>query len=305
VPGIAALPSLGQLSAPLGYISAGLLFALALDNALSKRQLIFFLLVIAFNLVNRTLTGSLAQTVSFVVFFGIIFWSKKRIIPWYLIIITFLFIVIFNPVKSKYREYTWGNPRETELSYIDKINLFHKATLDYYSGENLFSAASADTSTVNRLAHISIFAYVVDLTPSAVPYWMGDSYQTLWSSFIPRVLWPGKPKATVGQEFGHRYYLLGPEDESTSFNLPWLVEFYANFGTAGVVGGMFVVGLLFRFLVQKFSVPSTRRIEYIFGISIIFGLWYAESNLALMVGGVLLTYLAFVFLLRVLTARTS
>ena len=68
---------------------------------------------------------------------------------------------------------------------------------------------------------------------------------------------------------------------------------------------MFAVGVLFRFLVQKFSASVSRRIEYVLGISLTFSLFYAESNFALMAGGVLLTYIAFFVLLRLLAGTVS
>ena len=187
------------------------------------------------------------------------------------------------------------------MSYYDKVMLYGSALEVYYSGSDIFATISEDTSTVNRLAHIATLGYVVNMTPASVPYWSGDSYHTLWTSFIPRVLWPDKPQATIGQDFGHRYSLLGENDYWTSFNLPWLVEFYANFGTLGVLVGMFFVGVFFRVLVYKFRVPVTAQMEHVLAVTVMFGLFYAESNLALMVGGLIPVYIAFFVLLRLLT----
>ncbi|RJX21287.1 MAG: hypothetical protein C4575_04480 [Desulforudis sp.] len=301
-PVIMKIPSVGQLTAPLGYVSTGLLLTLSLDGRLSRQQFIVFTCVLVFILLDRTLTGSLAHTGAYLIFFGIILWQKRHVLPKKLIAATVIFIFIFNPVKFKYREYTWWSPQGSEISYTDKISLFYEATIDTYTGGSFFDYVSSDPGTVNRLAHIATFAYVINLTPRVVPYWMGGSYETLWTSFIPRILWPGKPVGTIGNIFGKRYYLLNQQDSSTSFNLPWLIEFYANFGIMGVFLGMFGVGLLFRFLVQKFSVDPSRRIEYVLGISIIFSLWYAESNFSLMAGGILLTYFSFVILLKLLPA---
>ena len=68
---------------------------------------------------------------------------------------------------------------------------------------------------------------------------------------------------------------------------------------------MFAVGVLFRFLVQKLSVPIGSGIEYVLGATLTFGLFYAESNFALMVGGVLTMYLALLILLRLLTLGST
>jgi len=57
---------------------------------------------------------------------------------------------------------------------------------------------------------------------------------------------------------------------------------------------------LARFLVQKLSVPIRCSVEYVLGATVTFSLFYAESNFALMMGGVLTTYLALLILLRLL-----
>ncbi len=173
---------------------------------------------------------------------------------------------------------------------------------EHYAGTSVLDKVSADTGVVNRLAHIATFRYVIAATPEIVPYWSGDSYRTLWTSFIPRALWPGKPQATIGQDFGHRYGLLETYDMGTSRNLPWLIEFYANFGTLGVLAGMFFVGVFFRILLQKLRVPTSVPMEHVLAVTITFSLFYAESNFALMVGGMLPVYIVFIVLVRLLTS---
>ena len=56
---------------------------------------------------------------------------------------------------------------------------------------------------------------------------------------------------------------------------------------------------------QKLSVPISSSIEYVLGATVTFSLFYAESNFALMVGGVLTTYLALLILLRLLTLSST
>lgn len=298
-PALRALPSVGQLSAPLGYLSLGILTLLALGGQLRGWHLVFFPLAVLYALFVSVLSGSLAPAVFFLAFLGILLWNKKRRIPWPLIAVSVAVAVIFNPVKGQYRDVVW-QAEQSSISYYDKLMLFGGILRDHYSGRHV-SAITEDTTVINRLAHISTFGLVVNLTPAAVPYWSGDSYHTLWTSFIPRMLWPAKPQATIGQDFGHRYSLLGVNDYGTSINLPWLVEFYANFGTFGVLGGMFFVGVFFCFLVQKLRVPVNATMQHALAVTVVFGLFYAESNFALMVGGILSTYVAFTVLLRLLT----
>lgn len=299
-PILKSLPSVEQLSAPLGYLSLGILALHAFKHQLPRLQLSFFIVALLLTLGMLTLSGSLAPAVFLLIFMGILYWNVKRRVPWRFIIAGALITAILNPVKLHYRDLVWYSGQPTP-SYFDKAIALGAVVQDYYSGGSVLTAVTEDTSTVNRLAHNVTFGYVVAMTPEVVPYWSGDSYHTLWTSFIPRALWPGKPQATIGQDFGHRYELIAPENTWTSINLPWLVEFYANFGTFGVLIGMFLVGVFFRVLVQKFKVPVSAPVEHALAVTIMFGLFYAESNFALMVGGILSTYVALIVLLRLLT----
>lgn len=301
VPALRALPSVDQLVNPLGYMSLGIFALLAFDQKLSRWHLVSFIFVLALTLLNALLSGSLAPIVLFLVFFGILYWNQKRRIPWHFLVICGLIAILLNPVKGQFRSNTWYS-QDTSVSFLDKAILLGRAVQEHYADTFILNKVSEDASVVNRLAHIATFAYVVAATPEFVPYWSGDSYRTLWTSFIPRALWPGKPQSTIGQEFGHRYGLLQTYDTGTSMNLPWLTEFYANFGTFGVLAGMFFVGVFFRILLQKLRVPASFPMEHVLAVTITFSLFYAESNFALMVGGILPSFIVLVVLMRLLTS---
>ena len=301
-PIIAELPSMGQLIVPLQYMSIGILFNIFLDRNLSKFEAFLFGAVTLFYFLKTLLSGSLAQPVFLLVFLGVIYWTKSRRFPFSIIMTAVVLAILLNPVKGAFRNDTWGK-QFSSYTYYDKALLFYIAAADYYSGGSILKYVVEDTSTINRLAHVATFSYVIEMTPKNVPYWSGGSYETLWTSFIPRFIFPDKPKGDIGQQFGHRYKLLNPDDTDTAVNLPWLPELYANFGTMGIFIGMFAVGVFFRYLVQKLSAPIGHPIENILGITVSFNLFYAESNLSLMVGGIFLTYIAFFLLLRLLTIR--
>ncbi len=302
-PFLRSLPSIGQMYTLLDYISLGLLFSLALENKLSKFHFIFLLLVILYTILIKVLIGSLAPAFFLLVFLGIIYWYKKSKVPWAFILAGAIIVVGLNPVKSYYRDFitNFGDAFQ-QLTYIEKANIFYEAIQIFYDGD-ILNSLSADVSTVNRSSHLPAFAKVISLTPKSVPFYSGETYKTLITSFVPRIIWPGKPVSRVGQDFGHRYNFLHHQDELTSFNVPWLIEFYANFGKAGVILGMFAVGLLFRYLVAKLSAPMSQNVPFILGITITFNLFYAESNFALMVGGLLTKYIACLGLLWLLTAK--
>ena len=303
-PKLRTLPSVDQLMMPLCYMSIGILTLLALNGKLSYLNLIFFIFAVMFVLSNLLLSGSLAPIVLFLVFLGILYWNKKRSLPWVFIIPCILIAITLNPVKSKFRSHIWYK-QDGSLTYYDKAILLGRVVQEHYADSSVLEKANTDKAIVHRLAHISTFVYVATVTPDSVPYWSGDSYRTLWTSFIPRIFWPGKPQSTIGQDFGHRYGLLQSYDMGTSMNLPWIIEFYANFGLWGVLTGMFFTGVFFRILLQKLKVSVDNPIEHVLAVTITFSLFYAESNFALMVGGILPVFIVFMVLARLLTIKVN
>jgi len=299
-PKLREMPSINQLSTPLAYISLGILALLDLDRKLISWHRVLFRIAQAFVILNALLSGSLAPLVLLIVFFGVLYWGNKKRIPWHLIALIALIMVLLNPIKQQFRKHTWSADNKS-ISIIEKTFLLGGVVREHYENKPLLLEISKDKGLINRAANVSLFSYTIFATPEFIPYWSGDTYRTLWTSFIPRILWPGKPQATIGQDFGHRYYLLQKYDKGTSINLPWLIEFYINFGILGVVSGMFFVGVFFRLLLQKLRVPVRARMEYALVVTITFSMFYAESNFALMVGGMLPTFFMFIVLMHLLT----
>jgi hypothetical protein len=89
---------------------------------------------------------------------------------------------------------------------------------------------------------------------------------------VPRFLMPDKPEEMSGQVFGHRYGFISSENLTTSINLPQLVELYANFGLPGVVVGMFLVGMLYRVVIEMYVHPGM-------GLGALVGAVYVSSKM--------------------------
>ena len=140
---------------------------------------------------------------------------------------------------------------------------------------------------VRRVTLILTLTHVVDKTPDPVPYWAGETYKPLFTSMIPRAVWPGKPEERTGNAFGRRYGILAETERQLSFNLPWITEMYANFGRAGVILGMALVGLLFGFLERFLARPGMTALEFVTGTTILLPLFFQESNFSLMTGSLL------------------
>jgi hypothetical protein len=303
VPRVARIPSLEHLLEPLGWLAMGLLFLQYLRGRLPLAEaVLFFGVALPAELFSRLLTGLLYDVGLVFAFLGLAYWRERRRVPWLAGVLLAALFLSLNPVKFGYRGAVKMMPENA--SPAEKAKAFLAMTASYYTGRTERVTEEAVGSSVGRVGLLlAIFARVVDLTPETVPYWGGETYVYFASGLVPRALWSDKPNAAFGNEFGHRYGVLHPGVYDTSVNVPWLVEFYMNFGPAAVPVGMLLVGLGLRLLARKLDNPRANDCEYVLGLTLCFQLCWAESNLALMWGGLLQTALALYVVLNLAARR--
>jgi O-antigen polysaccharide polymerase Wzy len=293
-PVIQDIPSITHFLDPVGYIAYGMFFILWKRNLLPTVQKIAVIyLCIPMEIIPRLASGSLAQVMLLGFFMVIVAFFETKRLPIIFISLTLCIILVLNPIKGEFRQLTWFKGSSVSLSPIEKAQLFVDVAIKKYTSPKLYTdKVSDDGSAIARTAHIMLFTKVVEDTPRRVAYWQGETYLPLFTSFIPRFIFPDKPEERIGNLFGRRYDYLSSRDLDTSLNLPWIVEMYANFGVIGVIFGMSLVGIFLSFLEQKFNRPEMNSLEFVTGTTILFGLIYQESNFSLMVGGVFSLYLA-------------
>lgn len=295
VPLIRSIPSIGHFIDPAGYLAFGMFYILWRRGNLSgwQKYLLVFI-VIPMDIMRCFAMGMLYQPMYFVLFIGIvsIYYYKKVPIMFASTICVFYFL--FNPVKLEYRYITVGVDKDNSLSsVVNNSALFLSLAYEYFrSMEHSSDFFVSQKGSMARINHIFEFAAVVDETPKRIPYWGGETYKPLITMFIPRIVWPNKPEENVGQSYGHRYGFLTPVDDETSWNLTWITEMFANFGSAGVVLGMSIVGCLFAYLEAKFNRPGMTPLEFVVGATILLPLIFQESNFSNMTGNILLLYIS-------------
>lgn len=303
VPRIAAIPSAPQLLYPLGWVAMGLLFSFHLRGRLPAWQAaLFYGVALPAELLIRLVSGLLAEVFMALGFLLLIFWQTRRRVPWLQVAVVLALFFALNPMKFRYRVMVRTLP--ADATPIDKAETFLSAVAGYYSARGDDAAEAATGSSINRLGmHLPLFAYTLERTPQPIPYWGGETYEYFLYTLVPRAFWPDKPSAAFGNEFGHRYRILAPGMFDTSINIPWVVEFFVNFGPWAVPAGMALVGLLMRLLVQKLNNPAANDCESVFALTLCFQLIWAESNLAITWGGLLQTALALYLVLTVASRR--
>jgi hypothetical protein len=96
-----------------------------------------------------------------------------------------------------------------------------------------------------RLDGLGVVSVVLRDTPRVSPFQNGRTIMLVPIGFIPRLLWPDKPRIPIGNWISKTYTPYGYLSD-TNLAVTWIGEFYLNFGLAGVTIGMMVLGLLLR-----------------------------------------------------------
>jgi hypothetical protein len=191
----------------------------------------------------------------------------------------------------EYRARSWF--AQTQLSLGGRALLMGSLMVSKVQGEGIVATVEDGWSIVaGRSANLDLLADVVRQTGSTVPFWGGETYLSLVGFAVPRFIWPTKPTKTLGQDFGHRYGYLDSWDTWTSINLPFLVEFYANFGEIGVLVGMVIVGLLYRLLDNDLNRAGQPLQVTICGLVLLVPLLNIESDFSLVFGGLFMNTVA-------------
>lgn len=210
--------------------------------------------------------------------------TLRRRLPWRTIAAGLVAAFFLLAVKGPFRAVTWARGTIGEQPLVERLQVYGEIALNLATGEALWYARAGEL-IMQRVGHLLVLAEMVRQVPDEVPFWGGESLYPLLVKPIPRLIYPGKPQEVMGGTFGRRYELLASTDFTTSYNLPQLVELYIDFGTIGVLVGMFLLGVLYR-LIQHVLVHSRMGIGgMVAGLYIFAGLLVIENNLSMVLGG--------------------
>jgi hypothetical protein len=238
------------------------------------------------------LNSQIAGFVSMVTWIGIVQIATRQKLPYKYAILAIAVFFLLQPVKGQFRNLVWDS--STDMSVLEKYQAFFGTALDYYFGEGTDSESRSEGAAVafNRVNHLHVTAAIIADTPSKCPFLYGQSYLPLIVKWIPRSLWPDKPREDLGNRWAREYGFLSSRDYTTSFNLPWLPEMYMNFGMFGIVLISFIIGILFRFLRDTFWQNPANSSSFAFGLVLAGPLMFVESNLSMKVGGLFIASVA-------------
>lgn len=286
----------------LSLLGICMLFILQLQGRLAlPSKLLLWGVLIPLQIGIDLSTGAVYQVMKDIVPLLYIFWSLKRKIPWGAIFVGIILLILLRGNQQEFRALT-NDPLYAGSPVPEKSRLYIQLVVNNTRDRGV---GDAYASTLERVSHLVTLTDVVEQTPSVVPYWGGETYLSLMTSLIPRVVWPDKPTKELGQTFGHRYGRLHPEDTITSDNLPQLVEMYANFGLWGVLIGMFLTGLIYRYLYVMINHPQAGEGCLAISAIIFTHMLSIESDFSLVFGAVIQYLLLLYIILKTLRAKDT
>lgn len=183
---------------------------------------------------------------------------RRRLRVWP-IVLGMLAVLLFQPVKGEFRAKVWD--REVRLSLVERAQLFLDLSARHWLGgetaptvdrERSLKVAAARTASALQLSHI------IEMTPAAIPHQGGNTYRYFRYTLLPRVFFPDKPSAQYADVWAAVMYgYTTPTGTAhVMVGLPQLAESYINFGFAGGLVVVLLVGLLLRIADEIFAHPE-------------------------------------------------
>lgn len=179
-----------------------------------------FGLLIAFNFLMLPFKGHIIGVLLYLLV--AINYLKKRISLGRIALVVLMISILALPLLNSYRKHG-----------IDSLDQVWS-----YSRDDITSVDSVS----QRSAGADMFFLALDRTPEPNPWLYGSSFSKVFTSFIPRPLYPDKPWS-YGVDFSNNYLdtpVLASVSPST------IGELYANFHVVGIIAGFFAIGVFLR-----------------------------------------------------------
>lgn len=182
-----------------------------------------------------------------------------------LVVVGAVLVLLLQSIKGEYRAYAWYGKGGGELS---NTQAFLKILQDRIEDPSMFFDRYTMFPTVNRFNQGMIQGKVMAYVPTQRPFSEGSTIvNSLFASFVPRILWPEKPNA--GGHWNMEYFT-GFIVEGYSMNVGPFGESYGNFGPSGGIYFMFLYGLFFNFAIFLLLRIARRRPTIILWFPVLF-----------------------------------
>lgn len=246
--GVASLiSSMGQL-APLYLFAWGLGWLMVFSGRAKRsvRLLVYFVMIPATGIIilNSMNNKSMIAALGGIPLMA--WWYTRKKLPWgTLIILTLVVVFVIFPFNNTFRDL------DERLSTGKRLELTSTMIRDWDTEHYLDRSVG---TFLARNAQINSVAVVLRDVPRWVPYSMGETiFVQTAVFFVPRVLWPDKPTAAFGREFGQKFRVVHILDSETNVAVTVPGELYWNFSLPGILFGMAIWGILLRLYYRTYG----------------------------------------------------
>lgn len=182
-------------------------------------------------------------------------------VPWRFLVGVVALLALLHAGKTEMRERYWTLYGGTgEQVSLERYPAFYhewfqasvaRVTADDSSDGRQESGAQS-TSLLERVSLIQMLLLAQEEAPARVPHLKGETYTVIPALFVPRVIWPEKPRTHRGQEILNIRFGLQTEEETGRTFIEWglAAEAWANFGFAGIVGVGALIGLFLGWIAR-------------------------------------------------------
>ncbi len=251
-------------------------------------------------------TGLLENALIPLVLLFVVRWHISGRVPWAWVVGGILLYFILNPAKLDYRSRVWYGG---DYTFVQRVGLWQDLFVDsastWLNPKQRITQNTITTGAMARFDLIHRFAYVQKLTPTYIPYYQGETYQYFLYAWIPRLIWPNKPSASIANDTVDIDYRLKPTNSTSTFGIGHLPEAYANFGLAGVVGVLALQGGIFALLDRLFNGQNSDGGRAIYLSVMIYFINGIGSSSAILFGALFQQILANMLLLQLFSISSK
>lgn len=303
---IEMVPFLVHLGGLMPILSAGsgaaatlgaMLGGYAIGVSGKNKPAFWILLTLLFFISIRDVLISAAASFVMASILGLALGSKK--VPWKVLVIVFGLLTFLSAGKFTLREKYWKESNTTGVTLTGLPALYAEwsaASMVALQGKEDQStltaremAKSDSGSFGERINNFQNMAFVVRAldSPRISPLY-GATYTLIPPLFMPRILWPTKPRAHAGQDLLNIHFERQREVDTERTFIAWglLPEAVGNFG---VWGGAIFLGIVLGYLLGYLETWS--RLKELFSVEglILMGVWLKLMVSYEMVSSVFLT----------------
>ncbi len=243
------------------------------------KAIVVIALAIQFFILSSSLILRSGVSLVLIAMIGYFFGSRR--VPWVAAITCLAIFAILHSGKFSMRgKYWFGNAPQT-IQLTDLPAFYQEWVLASLTPSDASREESENSSLVERSSLIQMLCLVVSETPSRRPFLDGETYGYILGQFVPRFIWPNKPRGHVGTYRLAIYYGLQDESatESTTIAFGMLPEAYANYGMIGAI----ILGLALGGAYKAFTAWSLHSpiFSYPGFLIILFTAWSFQTELTM------------------------